>query len=157
MTEDLTINPMHGREHAGADELRTAATLGRRAHAEGRPAAPGADHDLRHMIGNGPVGRPRTRELMQAFSDAYQAECDRAAAAVLADEEADRAALAAERDRRRKTRRAAASEDPWAEVLAMSDEDRAAMAAEYRAEREREAAELEARTPDYNIVPSRFD
>lgn len=73
-------------KHGGATlaEIRTAEDAGRRAHADSAPNAPGADPIIRVMIGGAEVGDPRTITLMRAFSAAYQAACDEAAAAILA-------------------------------------------------------------------------
>lgn len=63
----------HPSQHATRAEIRLARAAGRAAHAADRPDAPGADANIVGvLIGeHTPVGQPRTRELFEAFSAAY--------------------------------------------------------------------------------------
>lgn len=73
-------------DHATDAELRLAAAAGIAAFNADRPRAPGADSTVLDLVGRNPldaVGKPRTAQIMRAWLDAYEAECDAAAAAVL--------------------------------------------------------------------------
>lgn len=71
--------------HATDAELRLAAAAGVAAFNADRPRAPGTDATVRDLIDAHNVGQPRTIQIMRAWVDAYEAECDAAADAILAN------------------------------------------------------------------------
>jgi hypothetical protein len=66
-------------------DAETAHELGRAAYDTLPTRAPAANADLMALIGDGPVGDPRTVALMQAYSAGWDAAADAACAAILAE------------------------------------------------------------------------